>query len=69
MNIEKTKYHSVALDMAKDYDKLRQLEEENNGKIPSKKFGELYDIDSAAAREIFIGMWAIKEILDQNQDL
>ena len=52
----KTKYHSVALKMAKDYVKLRKLEEKNNGKIPSKKFGQLYEIDSAAAREIFIGI-------------
>jgi len=66
MNTEKTKYHLVALEMAKDYDKLRKLEKENNGKIPSKKFSKLYEIDSVAAREIFIGIWASKEILNQN---
>jgi len=63
----KTKYHNVALKMAEDYDKLRKLEEENNGKIPSKKLSEIYGIDSSAAREIYIGMWAIKEIQNQNQ--
>ena len=67
MSIKKTKYHSVALKMAEDYEKLRKLEEENNGKIPSKKLGELYRIDNAAAREIFIGMWAIKELMGQNR--
>ena len=56
------RYHEIALKMAKDYHKILHLIEENNGKIPSKKLKELYEIDSSAAREIFIGMWAIKEI-------
>jgi hypothetical protein len=60
--MNQTKYHKVALKMAKDYTKLLKLIEENNGKIPSKKLNELYDIDSIAAREIFIGLWAMKEI-------
>ena len=60
--MNKTKYHLTALKMAEDYNKILKLIEENNGKIPSKKLKELYDIDSAAAREIFIGMWAIKEV-------
>jgi hypothetical protein len=60
--MNQTKYHKVALQMAKDYNKLLKLIEENNGKIPSKKLKELYDIDSSASREIFIGLWAMKEI-------
>ena len=62
-----TRYHEVALKMAKEYSMLRKLEEENNGKIPSKKLSELYNIDSAAAREIYIGLWAMKEYLN-NKD-
>ena len=63
MKIHKTKYHEVALQIAREYEKLRKLEEENNGKIPSKKLSEQYGIDSAAAREIYIGLWAMKEVL------
>ena len=66
MKIYKTKYHEVALNMAQDYKELRKLEEENNGKIPSKRLSEIYNIDSAAAREIYIGLWAMKEILSKN---
>ncbi|WP_151900312.1 hypothetical protein [Sulfurimonas hydrogeniphila] len=66
MKTNKTKYHEVALQMAQEYEKLRKLEEENNGKIPSKKLSELYSIDSAAAREIYIGLWAMKEVLNKN---
>jgi NADH/NAD ratio-sensing transcriptional regulator Rex len=66
MKTYKTKYHEVALKMANEYKELRKLEEENNGKIPSKKLSELYNIDSAAAREIYIGLWAMKEVLNKN---
>lgn len=66
MKTNKTKYHEVALKMAREYEKLRKLEEENNGKIPSKKLSELYDIDSAAAREIYIGLWAMKEFIKES---
>ncbi|GEM_PF-3382966 len=48
--------------MARDYEKILELVENNNGKIPSKKLKEIYGIDNSAAREIFIGMWAIKKI-------
>jgi len=48
--------------MARDYKKILELVKNNNGKIPSKKLKEIYGIDNSAAREIFIGMWAIKEI-------
>ena len=65
MKTNKTKYHETALHMAQEYEELRKLEEENNGKIPSKKLSELYNIDSAAAREIYIGLWAMKEILNK----
>jgi len=66
MKIHKTKYHEVALEMAQEYETLRKLEEENNGKIPSKKLSELYSIDSTAAREIYIGIWAMREVLNKN---
>lgn len=61
--MNQTKYHKVALRMARDYEKILELVENNNGKIPSKKLKEIYGIDNSAAREIFIGMWAIKKIL------
>jgi len=60
--VNQTKYHKVALQMARDYKKILELVKNNNGKIPSKKLKEIYGIDNSAAREIFIGMWAIKEI-------
>jgi len=53
-----TKYEKLANQMVKDVKEIIKAKEENNGKTPYKWLKERYEIDSAAAGEIAIGVLA-----------
>ena len=58
--MKETKYYKVAVQMLRDYNEILKLIENNNGKIPSQKLKEKYNIDSSAAREIFLGIYVTR---------
>jgi len=59
------KFHRVAKRMVKDYDELLLMVEENNGKIPAKKFGRIYDCNASTVHALFIGIRAVRKTLNK----
>ena len=55
-----TRYEEVANDMVNNYSMLAKWVIANNNKIPSRRLGTRYSIDSSAARELFMGVKAVK---------